>query len=79
MAQEISQEEAAFHAAVDANSEFEAEVFRQVSQFSDDQWYTLQEVHARHLCGFATIKVYRERCGIEYQCANCGVAGIIGN
>ena len=74
----LSDTERAFFEAIDRNTAAEQSIFESLLNISDDQYYTLFEVTAEHVCGQARIQVYPERSGTLYRCLKCGVAGIIG-
>ena len=75
---ELSETERAFFEAIDRNTAAEQSIFEALLDLSDDQYYTLFEIAAEHVCGQARIQVYPERAGTLYRCLNCGAAGIIG-
>jgi hypothetical protein len=76
---ELTEAEREFFAAIDRNTAAEQSIFEALLDLSDDQYYTLFEIAAEHVCGQARIQVYPERSGTLYRCLNCGVAGIIGS
>lgn len=78
MAETYSDYELDFFRAVDTNTRAEQSIFDALLSISDDQYYTLFEVEAEHVCGPARIQVFPERAGTLYRCMNCSVAGIIG-
>ena len=67
-----------FFEAVDRNTTAEQAIFEALLNISDDEYYTLFEITAEHVCGQARVQVYPERAGTLYRCLQCGVAGIIG-
>jgi len=67
-----------FFQAVDRNTMAEQSIFDALTELTDDQYYTLFEVQAEHVCGAARVQVFPERSGTLYRCLRCGVAGIIG-
>ena len=67
-----------FFEAVDRNTTAEQAIFEALLNISDDEYYTLFEITAEHVCGQARVQVYPERAGTLYRCLTCGVAGIIG-
>ena len=78
MADDYSEYELDFFRAVDGNTRAEQSIFDALLSISDDQYYTLFEVDADHVCGRARVQVFPERAGTLYRCMNCGMAGIIG-
>ena len=74
----MSEQELDFFAAVDRNTAAEQAIYDALLEISDDDYYTLMEISAEHVCGTAQIQVYPERAGTLYRCLQCGVAGIIG-
>jgi hypothetical protein len=78
MAETYTDYELDFFAAVDDNTKAEQSIFDALTNISDDQYYTLFEVEAMHVCGQARVQVFPERAGTLYRCLNCGMAGIIG-
>ncbi|MBK9315628.1 MAG: hypothetical protein IPM55_15500 [Acidobacteria bacterium] len=78
MSTDYSEYERDFFNAVDRNTMAEQSIFDALSNIGDDQYYTLFEVQAEHVCGRSTIQVFPERAGTLYRCLNCGMAGIIG-
>jgi hypothetical protein len=78
VADELTELEADFFAAVDQNTAAEQAIFDALVEISDEQYYTLFEIEAEHTCGPARVQVYPERAGTLYRCLSCGVAGIIG-
>ncbi len=75
---ELTDAEREFFEAIDRNTTAEQSIFEALLDLSDDQYYTLFEIAAEHVCGQARVQVYPERSGTLYRCLNCGVAGIIG-
>ena len=67
-----------FFVAVDRNTAAEQAIFDALLNISDEEYYTLFEITAEHVCGQARIQVYPERAGTLYRCLQCNVAGIIG-
>jgi hypothetical protein len=78
MSDGYSEYELDFFQAVDRNTRAEQSIFDALLSISDEQYYTLFEVEAQHVCGWARIQVFPERAGTLYRCLNCGMAGIIG-
>lgn len=78
MSSDYSEYEQDFFNAVDRNTMAEQSIFDALSNITDDQYYSLFEVNAQHVCGPATVQVFPERAGTLYRCLNCGMAGIIG-
>ena len=75
---ELTETEREFFEAIDRNTLAEQSIFEALLDLNDDQYYTLFEIAAEHVCGQARIQVYPERAGTLYRCLSCGVAGIIG-
>ena len=74
----INDAEREFFQTIDRNTTAEQAIFDALLNISDEQYYTLFEIKAEHVCGPARIQVYPERAGTLYRCLQCGVAGIIG-
>jgi hypothetical protein len=75
---DLTEAERDFFEAVDRNTMAEQSIFDALGDIADEQYYTLFEITAEHVCGVAQVEVYPERAGTLYRCRNCGIAGIIG-
>jgi len=78
MTEENNDYELDFFQAVDSNTAAEQAIVDALMSIRDDQYYTLFEIDAEHVCGWARIQVFPERSGTLYRCLKCGMAGIIG-